>query len=47
MYRALAENAPVADKLVTFVGEVEHPVTVRVPLGTTIAKLLRTQERYW
>ena len=38
VYRALAENAPVADKLVTVVGEVEHPVTVRVPLGTTIAK---------
>lgn len=35
-YRALHEQTPVVDKLVSVVAEVEHPVTVRVPLGTTI-----------
>ena len=36
IYRALEENTPVIDKVVTIVGEVEHPVTVRVPLGASI-----------
>ena len=33
IYRALEQQTPVADKLVTVVGEVEHPITVRVPVG--------------
>ena len=36
VYRAVWENHPVTDKCVTVVGEVEHPVTVRVPIGTRI-----------
>lgn len=33
IYRAMKQQHPVTDKLVSIVGEVEHPVTVRVPLG--------------
>lgn len=36
VYRAVERETPVVDKLVTVVGEVEHPITVRVPLGATI-----------
>ena len=36
VYRAVWENHPVTDKCVTVVGEVEHPVTVRGPIGTRI-----------
>ncbi len=36
VYRAVERDIPVIDKLVTVVGEVEHPITVRVPLGTSI-----------
>ena len=36
VYRAVWENQPVTDKCVTVVGEVEHPITVRVPIGTRI-----------
>lgn len=36
VYRALEHQVPVVDKLVTVVGEVEHPVTVRVPVGAAI-----------
>lgn len=35
-YRAINQSTPVVDKLVSVVAEVEHPVTVRVPIGTTI-----------
>lgn len=35
VYRALNEKTPVEDKLVSVVAEVEHPITVRVPIGTT------------
>ena len=38
VYRALKQGAPVTDKLVSVVGEVERPVTVRVPLGCTIGE---------
>ena len=34
--RAVEKKTPVTDKLVSVVGEVEHPVTVRVPLGASI-----------
>lgn len=36
IYKAAALGRPVEDKLVSIVGEVENPVTVRVPLGCTI-----------
>ena len=36
VYRAVFENTPVMDKYVSVVGEVEHPITVRVPLGMRI-----------
>ena len=36
VYRAVWQKHPVTDKCVTVVGEVEHPVTVRVPIGTRI-----------
>ena len=36
LYRAVYEEKPVTDKLVSIVGEVEHPLTVRVPLGITV-----------
>ncbi|MCM1045679.1 MAG: SLBB domain-containing protein [Candidatus Gastranaerophilales bacterium] len=36
VYRAVWEQHPVTDKCVTIVGEVERPVTVRVPIGTRI-----------
>lgn len=40
VYRAVWENHPVTDKCVTVVGEVEHPVTVRVPVGTQIGDVV-------
>ena len=40
VYRAVEKNHPVTDKLVSVVAEVEHPVTVRVPLGTTIGEVV-------
>ena len=36
IYRATQLGAPVTDKLVTVTGEVNRPVTVRVPIGTSI-----------
>lgn len=36
VYRAVERDTPVIDKLVTVVGEVEHPVTFRVPLGAAL-----------
>lgn len=36
IYRAVEKQTPVLDKVVSVVGEVEHPVTVRVPLGATV-----------
>lgn len=35
-WRAVEKKTPVTDKLVSVVGEVEHPVTVRVPLGASV-----------
>lgn len=40
IYRALEKNEPVTDKVVSVVAEVEHPVTVRVPLGCTIEEVV-------
>ncbi len=36
LYRAVYEKAPVTDKLVSVVGEVARPATLRLPLGTTV-----------
>ena len=36
VYRALERQTPVIDKLVSVVGEVEHPITLRVPIGASI-----------
>ncbi len=36
LYCALHQQKPVVDKLVSVVAEVNHPVTVRVPIGCTI-----------
>ncbi len=36
LYCALNQKKPVIDKLVSVVAEVNHPVTVRVPIGCTI-----------
>lgn len=41
VYRAVVTDQPVADKLVSVVGEVEHPVTVRVPVGCSIEEAVR------
>lgn len=40
VYRAVWENHPVADKYVSVLGEVENPVTVRVPIGTRISEVV-------
>ena len=40
IYRAVEMNHPVTDKLVSVVAEVEHPVTVRVPLGTPLCEVV-------
>ena len=44
LYRAVHLNIPVTNKLVSIVGEIDHPLTVRVPLGT-IRLLPRQQMR--
>ncbi len=40
IYKAMEYNEPVTDKVVSVVAEVEKPVTVRVPLGTTIKEVV-------
>lgn len=40
IYRAVEKKQPVTDKLVSVVAEVEHPVTVRVPLGTPLSEVV-------
>lgn len=40
VYRAVEKAAPVVDKVVTVVGEVSSPVTVRVPLGTPLEEVV-------
>lgn len=39
-YRAVKQQMPVADKLVSVAAEVKNPVTVRVPLGCTIDEVV-------
>lgn len=36
IYRAVEKNIPVQDKLVSVVGEVERPITLRVPIGASV-----------
>ncbi|MFI3208685.1 MAG: 4Fe-4S dicluster domain-containing protein [Eubacteriales bacterium] len=40
IYQAMESGKPVTDKVVSVVAEVEHPVTVRVPLGCTIGEVV-------
>lgn len=40
IYNAVENNHPVTDKVVSVVAEVSNPVTVRVPLGTTLAEVV-------
>lgn len=40
IYRSVEEQCPVTDKVVSVVAEVEHPVTVRVPIGCTIEEVV-------
>ena len=41
LYRALNKKEPVVDKLVSVVAEVNHPVTVRMPLGSTVEEAVQ------
>lgn len=41
IYKAVWEKKPVTDKLVTVVGEVASPVTLRMPLGSSLEECLR------
>jgi len=41
VYNALKSSVPVITKLVTVVGEVENPCTVRVPIGTSIEEVVK------
>ncbi len=40
VYRAVDKSKPVVDKVVSVVGEVENPITVRVPLGTRLDEVV-------
>lgn len=40
-YRVVWEDHPVTDKVVSVVGEVKRPVTLRVPLGCTIEEVVQ------
>ena len=40
VYRGLNQGTPVVDKVISIVGEVEHPVTVRAPLGTPLSEVI-------
>ncbi len=41
VYRAINENEPVTYKYITVAGEVKKPVTVKVPLGTSIKEVIK------
>jgi len=41
IYRAVELKQPVTDKVVTIVGEVEHPISVRLPLGCSIENAVK------
>lgn len=41
LYRAVHKKLAVTDKLVSVVGEVDHPKTIRVPLGATVKEAVK------
>lgn len=41
VYRAVEQEHPVTDKLVSIVGEVKNPVTLRIPLGVSIEEAVQ------
>ena len=41
VYNATNENEPVTEKFITVTGEVENPITVKVPLGITLGEVIR------
>lgn len=41
IYQLLEEEQPVTSKVVSIVAEVKNPMTIRVPLGTTIEEVVR------
>ena len=41
IYKALTEQKPVTEKLVTVTGEVHHPVTLRMPLGASLGDCIQ------
>lgn len=40
VYRAVDKSLPVVDKVVSVVGEVSNPITVRVPVGTSLGEVV-------
>jgi Na+-translocating ferredoxin:NAD+ oxidoreductase RnfC subunit len=40
LYRAVHMDIPVTNKLVSIVGEIDNPLTIRVPLGTTVKEAI-------
>lgn len=40
IYKTIDEKKPVTDKVVSIIGEVTNPITVRVPLGSTIKEVV-------
>ncbi|MCM1135020.1 MAG: 4Fe-4S dicluster domain-containing protein [Clostridium sp.] len=40
LYRAVHMQIPVTNKLVSIVGEIDRPLTVRIPLGTTVREAI-------
>ena len=45
IYRAIEHQTPTIDKIVSVAGEVEHPVTVRVPLGCRMDEAVKLAGR--
>jgi len=41
IFHAVASGRPVTDKYLTIAGEVEHPITLKVPIGTRISDILK------
>ena len=41
VYNAVWNKKPVTDKLITITGEVENPITVRVPIGMKISEVVK------
>lgn len=40
LYRSVKLNVKVTNKLVSIVGEIDHPLTIRVPIGTTVKEAI-------